>query len=221
MEIKCISTEEHFFKRTDSKEGNLPPAKHNQLTLNKIYEVYGMISVRGRIRYLLLTDFNTTTFFSADLFIVTDSFLPLNWHYKFLGHNEYEIVAIWGYYELVYSGEHFNGLVDQNPSDFEIFEKQLEERLRFNIKKYIKELENNLDEDSVKDTKLYLENHEYEMAYEVFMIGLVKNNPVNISIDFHKLKAIAKELNLHNETIFDGWIWRKFEKWGEKINKCE
>lgn len=74
-----------------------------------------------------------------------------------------------------------------------------------------------LDENSYGEALRYLENGEYEMAYEGLLIELVKNNRYPEGFDFGIWKVVGEACDLDtNGGVFDYEIWSKFLKWGER-----
>jgi hypothetical protein len=89
--------------------------------------VYSIIIYEDGLRYLLFDDCETPYWYPAELFEVTDNKIPKAWYYKFLGYREENISAILGYYELVHSEEHFDGLSEQEEEAIDLFLKRKKE----------------------------------------------------------------------------------------------
>lgn len=68
-----------------------------------------------------------------------------------------------------------------------------------------------LDEDARSQIDLYLENREYEMAFEGFFLELM-NSKENIELDPQACTAMAVGLRLDRETVFDPDFWAKFQE---------
>ncbi|MCG8542536.1 MAG: hypothetical protein MJA82_21775 [Clostridia bacterium] len=126
MRIRCIEIEGYQFSRKDVREGITNRVKHKGLTLNKSYEVYGMVIFQEGLDYLILDDHDMPMWYSAELFEVEESLLPSKWYHSFFRYEEFGVTAIWGYFELVNFQEHFDGLAEQNEQDVELFLKQVD-----------------------------------------------------------------------------------------------
>lgn len=69
-----------------------------------------------------------------------------------------------------------------------------------------------LDQESIDSVNHYLENDEYEMAFEGLFLEIMKLER-NLKIDLKKSKEIAELLKLNEESVFDFDFWKKFESY--------
>ncbi|HWK22295.1 MAG TPA: hypothetical protein VNS08_04595 [Ureibacillus sp.] len=83
--------------------------------------MYGMIIYEDGLRYLLFDDCETPYWYPAELFEVVENKIAESWYYKFLQHSDEAISAIWGYFELVHSEKHFDGLSEQEQQAVDLF----------------------------------------------------------------------------------------------------
>lgn len=67
------------------------------------------------------------------------------------------------------------------------------------------------DEDARSQIDLYLENREYEMAFEGFFLELMDTRQ-HIALDRDACLQMAIDLNLDKETVFDVDFWIKLQK---------
>lgn len=74
-----------------------------------------------------------------------------------------------------------------------------------------------IPQDGAKEVRHYLDYGEPEMAFEGCMLELIKANRLPTGIAFSKLSVLARELGLHNESVFDGEFWINFCGWGEQL----
>lgn len=99
-----------------------------EITLDKIYKVYGIILYEEGLKYLIYDDYDMANWYSAELFEVVDHKMPNTWLHRYFGiSDEISLSAIQGYHELVFSQEHYNGLLDQDREDVDLFYKRKKE----------------------------------------------------------------------------------------------
>ncbi|MFW8584364.1 hypothetical protein ACOJBM_03835 [Rhizobium beringeri] len=67
-----------------------------------------------------------------------------------------------------------------------------------------------LDPESVAAIGLYLDNREYEMAFEGLFLELIKSRKT-IKLNAIECIGMARQLKLDKETVFDHQFWSKFE----------
>ena len=67
-----------------------------------------------------------------------------------------------------------------------------------------------LDAESVEVIGLYLDNREYEMAFEGLFLELIKSGKT-IKLNTSECMGMARQLKLDKETVFDYQFWPKFE----------
>lgn len=127
MRVKCVSTEAYQFTYHDVKKGLSNTVTLESLTLGKCYVVYGISIFGEELNYLVYDDYEMAGWYAAVLFEVESTLLPENWHHRYFGRNEQELSAIWGYKELVYSMDHYNGILDRVPDEVVLFLKRKRE----------------------------------------------------------------------------------------------
>ena len=121
MQVKCINNEGYLLSRNSVKQGKEQRTKHKGLKVNSLYEVHGIVIFQEDVLYLLIDEFDMPMWYVAELFDIIDSKISKDWHYKFHGYNDRGMTSICGYKELVDSKEHYNGLIEQNKNDIQIF----------------------------------------------------------------------------------------------------
>lgn len=67
-----------------------------------------------------------------------------------------------------------------------------------------------LDAESLGIIGLYLDNREYEMAFEGLFLELIKSGKA-IKLNTRECMGMARQLKLDKETVFDYQFWSKFE----------
>ncbi len=100
------------------------------LKLGIVYMVYAMCLLKnGILNYLIIGDEGQNpAWYPAILFRVTESSVPKCWQYAFWGANfENEVIAVWGYDELVNHEEHFDELSEMEHSALDVFNMRKEE----------------------------------------------------------------------------------------------
>lgn len=129
MKIKCTSTEDYIFTQRSIRERGLDmKTNRDRITLDKIYNVYGITLYEEGLNYLIYDDYDMASWYSAELFDVVDHKMPNTWIHRYFGiSKEISLSAIWGYHELVFSEEHYNGLLEQEREDIYLFYKRKKE----------------------------------------------------------------------------------------------
>ena len=102
------------------KSGNTPFSEFD-LKIGEEYVVYGIIVSKGLLSYLVIGTARFAQWYPADLFKVSQSKLPDNWHFVHFREDQgFLVEAIWGYEELT-KPDHFDALSDMQPSAINIF----------------------------------------------------------------------------------------------------
>lgn len=127
MKILCISNEGYQFSKNMAIKGNEKKIMYDGVQKNKIYLVYGIILHEGSIKYLLFDEHKMPNWYPAELFSLIDTKIPNDWNYQFFGYKDAGVSAIWGYYELVFDDNHFDGLSEQDHNEYELFLKRKQE----------------------------------------------------------------------------------------------
>jgi len=95
-------------------------------------------------------------------------------------------------------------------------QEKIFERVELFLEEKMKSIE--IDEDARSQIHLYLENREYEMAFEGFFLELM-NSREKIELDPQSCTAMAVGLGLDKEAVFDPDFWRKFQEFMGKSNR--
>lgn len=75
-----------------------------------------------------------------------------------------------------------------------------------------------LDAESAEAIVLYLDNREYEMAFEGLFLELIKSGKT-IKINTNECMIMARQLKLDKETVFDHQFWPKFQAYLHAVAK--
>lgn len=124
MKIKCISTEGDTFSQKRISEGATNKTDYSGLELQTSYDVFGIVLFEDSLKYLIFDEYCMPNWYPAEIFRIEDNQLPSNWFHQFYGYQEYGVTAIWGYKELVLSEKHYNGLIEQDENEVEVFKKK-------------------------------------------------------------------------------------------------
>ena len=121
MRVICVANHgsalpaKHF-----EKSGNTPVSEFD-LEIGEEYVVYGIIVSRGLLSYLVICRAGYAQWYTADLFKVSQSKLPDNWHFvHFQEEQGFLVEAIWGYEELL-TPQHFDALSEMEPEAIDVF----------------------------------------------------------------------------------------------------
>lgn len=119
MKIKCVSNSGKDLSKRNIELGNSPGYIYEELKVNQIYIVYGMIFVKGTVEYLIEAG-DSPTFVPAEFFKVVESLIPPMWHFGFF--KEKTVEAMFGYKELALDEDHNVQLtLRESEKDFKIF----------------------------------------------------------------------------------------------------
>src|SRR3990170_5456101 len=151
-------------------------AKEFDLTVGKVYLVYGMLHGSRAIKYLISDkQYNFPNWYPAELFEVIDHSLPISWYFNFCGYDKH-VNAIWGYKELLNSN-HFINILERKEKDLDIFfERKKEINLDENFRDYMKTL--TCEEQAKIKNKAYviqkiLELHDVNF-FELIFFGMIR-----------------------------------------------
>lgn len=124
MKVKCITNQGKDLSPKTLEEGYLLTTDF-QLTVGDSYFVYGISLWRGILHYLTMDRHQTLPdWHPAELFVVTENLLPLEWYFRFYNKNESQYLnALWGYRELVLDDKHYEGLIERDNECVRIFLK--------------------------------------------------------------------------------------------------
>ena len=100
-------------------------SRHNwteyDVQIDSLLTVFGMGVFQGRLRFLIdLSDNSRPLWFDATDFKIVTSDIPRNWESASFADGDWSF--IFGYENLVKSDEHFNGLLEREEHDLEIFQ---------------------------------------------------------------------------------------------------
>lgn len=120
MRIKCIGNNGSYLdKITLQKSGDLKTVEY-PIKIGDEYVVYGQMIYDEVLYYLIKGTYeDLPSWYPAELFEVTNNLIYMEWYFRF--DSKSELSAIWGYWELVFSLEHYNGLIDREKKDIKIF----------------------------------------------------------------------------------------------------
>jgi hypothetical protein len=121
MKVKCISNMGDGLSKQSIKAGrNLDSSFH--LKIGDVYVVYGINQWRNTLNYLTMNKADSMPIWSpAELFEVVDEKIPADWYFKYLGHTENLLNAIWGYKELAMNPQHYDGVIGEDKKDLALF----------------------------------------------------------------------------------------------------
>ncbi len=72
-----------------------------------------------------------------------------------------------------------------------------------------------LPADAISEVEHYFAHGEHEMAFEGLVIELMRADVVPPAFAYEDWCALARELGLDKDSVFDGEFWTKFVTWGE------
>jgi hypothetical protein len=122
MKVQCVyNSNEKFFKKKYKYQ--FPENYEKDLIIGKKYNVYGLLFYDDKFKYLIFDENNTPFWCLNNLFEILDNKISNYWYIKFF-QEEYQIDAIWGYYELVNEEEHYDNLLKENKDNLIIEEEK-------------------------------------------------------------------------------------------------
>lgn len=128
MKVKCIAEKGYLFGNVGKSNRLEDISNFNKsLKLNKCYIVYGVTEYRNEINYLIYDENEMATWHYADLFEIEDNILPYDWRCNYYGYDPTSLSFIIGYKELAESLEHYNGLIEFEQKDLDLFWKRKKE----------------------------------------------------------------------------------------------
>lgn len=78
------------------------------------------------LQYLIKgTDENLPSWYPAEVFIMEDTLLPIEWYFRY--QNSDELSAIWGFQELVIEEQYLDELIEREDRAIRIFLKRKKE----------------------------------------------------------------------------------------------
>ena len=125
MKIKSIAT---LRKDLHPKTQEALITRDFELPLNRIFTVYGISIWKDVLHYLVVEEDGNPFWFPAELFVVEDTSLPKEMHYKYFGlQDKRGVIAFWGYKEMVLDDQHYVDLIEGESKAIEIFLKRKKE----------------------------------------------------------------------------------------------
>lgn len=126
MKVKCITN-----KGSDLSEKSLEQFGTIEtifsVDIDIVYTVYGISIYDGVIRYLIDVCDYCPYWYPAELFIITDNLLPLEWYFNFFGYPEDRMTAVWSYKEMVFEKNHNVNLLEREKEVMDIYVKRKQE----------------------------------------------------------------------------------------------
>ena len=133
MKVKGILNKGTDLSQKTIESGYIREAQYS-IDIGEIRVVYGIMLLRGCVRYLLSEDAKCAPFWeSADFFEVVDPLLPMEWYFSLTvlaDDDEYTQgfqKAIWGYKEMALDENHYEDLIEREPEALDIFFKRKKE----------------------------------------------------------------------------------------------
>lgn len=124
MKIKCKSNQANYLsEKSLCVSGTINTIF--PLEIGKIYIVYSICLWEGTLKFLTVGEENLPSWYPAELFDVVDKILPLEWYCDVRSGEELE--AIWGYREIVFDGNHYDGLLEREDNAVRFFLKRKKE----------------------------------------------------------------------------------------------
>jgi hypothetical protein len=123
MIIRCIKTESFFSPRNDivgEFKSDLI-SRYKRLTINKTYEVFGVLHFGGSFSYLVFDDEKIPSWYYSEMFEIEDSKITRDWQYSFNGYGDNKINMVMGYDQLVNNLEHYEGVTGKESKHMELF----------------------------------------------------------------------------------------------------
>ena len=128
MKIKCISVKGFLLGKVGARKGKLRKTTYNQsLKLGKVYNVYALSVYANEVNYLIYDENEMASWRFADLFEIVDSHLPSCWICNYVGFKPNNLSLIMGYKEIAKQGTHYDGLLNINQNDIDLFMKRKQE----------------------------------------------------------------------------------------------
>jgi hypothetical protein len=126
MKIKCIATlRKDLYQNTQ----NVLVTQDFELPVGKTFTVYS-ISIWETVLHYLIADVNEPRpdWYPAELFVVQDTMMPKEMHYKYFGlEDKRGVNALWGYKEMVLDDQHYIDLIERESNAIEVFFKRKKE----------------------------------------------------------------------------------------------
>jgi hypothetical protein len=120
MNVDCERDEWFMFSPKEIDMGYRRLTTYKGLKIGTIYNVYGIVLFKYGLNYLVWDEYEMANWYPVELFKVNDPHIPADWYYRFLG-SDTDVTAIWGYKELATSEEHYEGLIEREPADIDLF----------------------------------------------------------------------------------------------------
>ena len=120
MRIKCTGNIGSCLSKAMLEKLKISEKAEYPIKIGDEYVVYGQMIYNEVLYYLIKETYeDLPSWYPAELFEVTNNLIYMEWYFRF--DSESELSAIWGYWELVFSLEHYDGLIDREKKDIKIF----------------------------------------------------------------------------------------------------
>ena len=120
MRIKCIGNNGNCLSKVMLERLKISEKAEYPIKIGDEYVVYGQMIYDEVLYYLIKGTYeDLPSWYPAELFEVTNNLIYMEWYFRF--DSKSELSAIWGYWDLVFSLEHYAGLIDREKKDIKIF----------------------------------------------------------------------------------------------------
>lgn len=127
MKVKCIYNKLEDLSLSTREKIGIQLKSLYPMDIGEEFNVYGqLVDKKGIIHYLIIEHrMNRSYWFPSELFEIIDKSIPTNWYFTEVSNSN--IIAIWGFYELVYDRDFFSKLMDRDYEAYKIFMKRIKE----------------------------------------------------------------------------------------------
>ena len=128
MDVICNIDNGSCLQRQVLELGFTEHSKFN-ITVGRCYSVLAMSMWASHIFIMLADDTKLPNWYPIDIFSVSNGRMPESWCFAYFGDKQNSLLsALWGYDEIVNRREHYDGLIERDADELEIF-------FRLNMKK--------------------------------------------------------------------------------------
>ena len=128
MKVKCIYNKLVDLSIETREKIGIELKSLYPIDVDEEFNVYGQfVDKKGIIHYLVASEHRmyNPDWFPSELFEIIDKSIPTNWYFTEVSNSN--IVAIWGFYELVYDRDFFDNLIEGDYEAISIFLKRFKE----------------------------------------------------------------------------------------------
>ena len=127
MRVLCRSNSGRNLSAKHSEVGYTSSSQFD-LEVTREYIVYAMSLSRGLLSYLIVGQGGWPHWYPSELFTLTRTDLPPDWHFAYFKEDEGFVVnAIWGYEELINNDDHFDSLSNMETRAMAVFLERKEQ----------------------------------------------------------------------------------------------